>query len=63
MKGKVDQTLREQQAGFRQDRSCTDHIATQRIVVEQSIEWNLPLYTNFVDYEKAFHSVDTETLW
>ena len=28
MKGKVDQTLREQQAGFRQDRSCTDQIAT-----------------------------------
>ena len=24
MKGKVDQTLREQQAGFKQDRSCTD---------------------------------------
>ena len=28
MKGKVDQTLREQQAGFRQDRSCTEQIAT-----------------------------------
>ena len=38
MKGKVDQTLREQQAGFRQDRSCTDQIATLRIIVEQSIE-------------------------
>ena len=34
MKGKVDQTLREQQAGFRQDRSCTDQIATLRIIVE-----------------------------
>ena len=63
MKGKVDQTLRDQQAGFRQDRSCTDQIATQRIIVEQSIKWNLSLYINFVDYEKAFDSVDTETLW
>ena len=38
MKGEVDKTLREEQAGFRQDRSCTDHIATLRIIVEQSIE-------------------------
>ena len=51
MKGKVDQTLREQQAGFRQDRSCTDQIATLRITEEQSIEWISSLYINFVDYE------------
>ena len=63
IKGKMDQTLREQHAGFRQDRSCTDQIATLRIIVEQSIEWNSSLYINFVDYEKAFDSVDRETLW
>ena len=63
MKGKVNQTLLEQQAGFRQDRSCTDQIATLRIIVEQSIEWNSSLYINFVDCEKAFDSVDRETLW
>ena len=63
MKGKVDQTLREQQAGFRQDRSCSDQIAILRVRVEQSIEWNSSLYVNFVDYEKAFDSVDRETLW
>ena len=63
MKGKVDQTLREQQAAFRQDRSCTDQIATLRIIVEHYIEWNSSLYMNFVDYEKAFDSVDRETLW
>ena len=63
MKGKVYQTLREQQAGFRQDRSCTDQIATLRIIVEQSFEWNSSPYVNFADYEKAFDSVDMETLW
>ena len=31
--------------------------------MEQSIEWNSSLYVNFVDYEKAFNSVDRETLW
>ena len=59
MKDKVDQTLRKQQAGFRQDRSCTDQIATLRIIVEQSIEWNSSIYINFVDYDKTFDNVDT----
>ena len=54
MKGEVDKTLREEQACFRQDRSCTGQIATLRIIVEQSIEWNASLYVNFVDYEKVF---------
>ncbi|VDP42807.1 unnamed protein product [Schistosoma margrebowiei] len=44
-------------------RSCTDQIATLRIIVEQSIEWNSSLYINFIDYEKAFDSVDRTTLW
>ena len=55
--------MREEQTGFRQDRSCTAQIATLRIIVEQSIEWNSSLYVNFVDYEKAFESLDRETLW
>nr|KAG5703936.1 hypothetical protein BaRGS_020533 [Batillaria attramentaria] len=28
-----------------------------------SLEWNSPLYINFIDYEKAFDSVDREALW
>ena len=63
MRDIVDPKLRDQQAGFRQNRSCTDQIATLRIIVEQSLEWNSPLYILFIDYEKAFDSVDRETLW
>ncbi|CAI2735316.1 unnamed protein product [Schistosoma spindalis] len=63
MKDSVDAQLRDQQAGFRKDRSCTDQVATLRIIVEQSIEWNSSLYINFIDYEKAFDSVDRTTLW
>ena len=69
MKEAVDPKLRDQQAGFRRNRSCADQIASLRIIVEQSLEWNSPLYINFIDYEKAFDSVDresveaTETLW
>ncbi|XP_059152867.1 uncharacterized protein LOC131938744 [Physella acuta] len=52
----LDKKLRQEQAGFRQDRSCTDHIATLRIIIEQSLEWQSPLYMTFVDFEKAFDS-------
>nr|KAG5693183.1 hypothetical protein BaRGS_014073 [Batillaria attramentaria] len=56
MREAVDPMLRDQQAGFRRNRSCADQIASLRIIVEQSLEWNSPLYINFIDYEKAFDS-------
>lgn len=63
IKDLIDAQLRDEQAVFRKDRSCKDQIAALRIIVEQSIEWNSPLYINFVDYKKAFESLDRETLW
>ncbi|VDP52803.1 unnamed protein product, partial [Schistosoma curassoni] len=54
MKDCVDAQLRDQQAGFLKDRSCTDQKATLRIIVEQSIEWNSSLYIHFIDYEKSY---------
>ena len=59
----MDEKLREEQAGFRKNRSTTDQIAILRIIVEQSIEWKSSLLVNFIDYEKAFDSVDMKTLW
>nr|KAG5686693.1 hypothetical protein BaRGS_013592 [Batillaria attramentaria] len=49
MREAVDPMLRDQQAGFRRNRSCADQIASLRIIVEQSLEWNSPLYINFAD--------------
>ena len=63
LKEALDVKLRPEQAGFRQGRSCADHIATLRIIIEQSLEWQSPLYMTFVDFEKAFDSVDRETIW
>lgn len=42
---------------------CADQIASLRIIIEQSLEWKSPLYVNSIDYEKAFDSVDRDTLW
>ena len=63
MKEAVNPNLRDQQAGFQRNRSCADQIASLRIIMEQSLEWNSPIYINFIDYEKAFNSVDRETMW
>ncbi|VDP46815.1 unnamed protein product [Schistosoma margrebowiei] len=61
--GCVDAQLRDQQAEFRKDRSCTDQTAILRIIAEQSIEWISSLYINFIDCERALDSVDRTTLW
>ena len=63
LKTGVDTKLRDHQAGFRKDRSCTDQTATLRIIVEQSTEWASSLYINFVYYDKVFDSLDRDTLW
>ena len=63
VKDSIDRKLRQNQAGFRPDRSCTDQTATLRIIVEQSVEWNSPLYLCFIDFMKAFDSLDREVMW
>ena len=59
----MDKRLRVEQAGIKQDGSCTDHIATMRIIIEQSLEWLTPLYTVFVHFQKSFDSVDRDVIW
>ena len=58
----VDIILRDHQADFRQDRGCIDQIATLRIIVEQSMEFDSSLYVNVVEYEMAFDSLERDTL-
>ena len=62
MKDVVDTNPRDQQAAFHRDGTCVDQITTLPIIVEQSSKWNSPLWINFVDFEKAFDSVDRDTL-
>ena len=59
----VDEKLRDEQAGFRAGRSCVDQIATLRIIIEQSLEWQSPLYINVVAFIEAFDTVDREVTW
>uniref|UniRef100_A0A2H1V7W6 SFRICE_004217 n=1 Tax=Spodoptera frugiperda TaxID=7108 RepID=A0A2H1V7W6_SPOFR len=55
---RLDEFQPPEQAGFRGDYGTVDHIHTMRQII-QKIEEYLPLCLAFVDYEKAFDSIDT----
>ena len=59
----VDSRLREEQAGFRKGRSCSEQIFTLRTMIAQSLEHQTPLIINFIDFKKAFDSIHRESLW
>ena len=65
MRVHVDGRLREErEAGFRNGGSFADQIATLCIIIiDQPIECLTSLYLNFVDFEKAFDSIDHQVLW
>ena len=58
----LDEAQPYEQAGFRQGFSCMDHIQTVAMVIEVCREYHLPLVLTFVDYEKAFDSVETNAI-
>ena len=59
----IDKKLRQEQARFRKRRGCTDQIFALRTIIEQSLEWNWPLYINFIDFKKADINIHHDTLW
>ena len=58
----LDEYIRQEQAGFRPGRSCSDHVFILRQILEQSKGWNSPLYANFIVFEKAFDSIHRDSL-
>ena len=63
LRASLEKILNEDQAGFRRERSCTDHIFVMRTIIEQALEWNTAVYLHFIDFEKAFDSVHQKTMW
>ena len=59
----VEESLREEQAGFRGGRSTIDQIFALRQVIEKRWEYALPIYCSFMDLEKAYDSVWREGMW
>ena len=63
MKKSIYATIAREQAGFISGSSCIDHINTLRLVIEQCAEHRSPLHLAFVDFEKAFDSIDRNCIW
>ena len=58
MENILDQNQPRDQAGFRRKFATIDHIYTLNQIIEKTNEYNLPLCVGFIDYEKAFDSVE-----
>ena len=59
----VDCELLDAQAAFRKGRGTRDQIANIRWIMEKAREFQKNIYFYFIDYAKAFDSVDHKKLW
>lgn len=56
---KLDFYQPKEQAGFRKGFGTTDHLQTMRLLIEKTTEYKMPIWLAFVDYQKAFDSIET----
>ena len=59
----LNEMMSEAQAGFRKGYSTTDQIFTLKCIVEFFLCQGRRLFCTFVDYSKAFDSINRATLW
>jgi hypothetical protein len=56
----LEELLRENQCGFRMNRACIDQLHSLHCIMHNRIEFNLPLYINFIDFKAAFDSINRD---
>ena len=59
----VNHELPDVQAGFRKGRGTRDQMANINWIIENAREFQKNIYFCFIDYAKAFDSVDHLKLW
>ena len=59
----VNWELSSVQAGLRKGRGTRDQIANIHWIIEKAREFQKNIYFCFIDYSKAFDSVDHNKLW
>ena len=59
----MNRELPDVQAGFRKGRGTRDQIANIRWIIKKAREFQKNIYFCFIDYTKAFDSVDHNKLW
>ena len=51
------------QAGFRPNHRCEDHLTVYRILEQRCREWGVPLFISTIDFTKAFDSIKHSVYW
>ena len=59
----MNHELPDVQAGFRKGRGTRDQIANIHWIMEKAREFQKNIYFCFIDYAKAFDSVDHKKVW
>ena len=59
----ANEIIGEYQRGFRRNRSTVDHIFSIGQIFEKKWEYNKDVYQLFIDFEKAYDSIKTESLY
>ena len=59
----MNQELPDIWTGFRKGRGIRDQIANIHCIIEKAREFQKSIYLCFIDYAKAFDSVDHKKLW
>ena len=63
LKPQTEEIIKEEQAGFKAERSTTEQIFNLRILCEKYLQHQQSLYHVFVDFKKAFNRVWHAALW
>jgi len=58
LNGKIEDQIGKVQFGFRRERETREAILSLRLIIERSLDVNLPTYITFIDLEKTFNKVD-----
>ena len=59
----IDETLRDNQCGFRPGRGYSNQIFTLRQLIEKNREFSRDIYISFIDFSQAYDSVWREGMW
>ena len=55
--------LEDEQNGFRKNRSTIDHLSSLNNIIETRIKMRVSTFTAFIDFKKAYDTVDRNLLW
>lgn len=63
LKYQLSYSQSDDQAAFKSGFSTSDHLQSINQLIEKSSEYQLPVYLAFVDFKKAFDSVEHHAIW